>query len=156
MHKVNLCEACSKEKGVQDPTSFALADLLLGIGAAEEIEKGKNRLSNACDRRLLKRLEGRVAMYALKIAAVAAIISGSIILAYAMLGGSPAGLSEADRAEIVTVVGREVAGPVRSLTRNRDGTVQVFVGSGGELGGQLVRVARHKGAWRVVQRTLLF
>jgi protein arginine kinase activator len=40
MHKVNLCETCSKEKGVQDPTSFALADLLLGIGAAEEIEKG--------------------------------------------------------------------------------------------------------------------
>jgi protein arginine kinase activator len=40
MQKVNLCEACSKEKGVQDPTSFALADLLLGIGAAEEIEKG--------------------------------------------------------------------------------------------------------------------
>ena len=40
MHKVNLCEPCSKEKGVQDPTSFALADLLLGIGAAEEIEKG--------------------------------------------------------------------------------------------------------------------
>ena len=40
MHKVNLCEGCSKEKGVQDPTSFALADLLLGIGAAEEIEKG--------------------------------------------------------------------------------------------------------------------
>ncbi|MEP6777651.1 MAG: UvrB/UvrC motif-containing protein, partial [Chthoniobacterales bacterium] len=31
---------CSKEKGVQDPTGFALADLLLGIGAAEEIEKG--------------------------------------------------------------------------------------------------------------------
>src|SRR3981189_44581 len=40
MQKVNLCDACSKEKGVQDPTSFALADLLLGIGAAEEIEKG--------------------------------------------------------------------------------------------------------------------
>src|ERR1043166_9324124 len=40
MNKVNLCEGCSKEKGVQDPTSFALADLLLGIGAAEEMEKG--------------------------------------------------------------------------------------------------------------------
>src|SRR5437762_2171467 len=40
MHKVNLCDACSKERGVQDPTGFALADLLLGIGAAEEIEKG--------------------------------------------------------------------------------------------------------------------
>jgi protein arginine kinase activator len=40
MHKVNLCEDCSKEKGVQDPTSFALADLLLGLGATDEIEKG--------------------------------------------------------------------------------------------------------------------
>src|SRR3954447_17552150 len=40
MQKVNLCEGCSKEKGVQDRTGFALADLLLGIGAAEEIEKG--------------------------------------------------------------------------------------------------------------------
>jgi len=37
---VNLCEACSKEKGVQDPTSFALADLLLGLGATDELEKG--------------------------------------------------------------------------------------------------------------------
>lgn len=40
MQKVNLCEACSKEKGVTDPTGFALADLLLGLGAAQEIEKG--------------------------------------------------------------------------------------------------------------------
>ena len=40
MQKVNLCDACSKEKGVEDPKAFALADLLLGIGAAEEIEKG--------------------------------------------------------------------------------------------------------------------
>lgn len=28
--KVALCEACAKEKGVTDPTGFALADLLLG------------------------------------------------------------------------------------------------------------------------------
>jgi protein arginine kinase activator len=40
MQKVNLCEACSKEKGVTDPTGFALADLLLGLGAAQEIERG--------------------------------------------------------------------------------------------------------------------
>lgn len=40
MQKVNLCEACSKEKGVSDPTGFALADLLLGLGAAQEIERG--------------------------------------------------------------------------------------------------------------------
>jgi len=39
MQKVNLCEGCSKEKGVQDPTGFALADLLLGIGAAEDVGK---------------------------------------------------------------------------------------------------------------------
>ncbi|HET9523837.1 MAG TPA: UvrB/UvrC motif-containing protein [Terrimicrobiaceae bacterium] len=39
MQKVNLCEACSKEKGVNDPTGFALADLLLGMGAAQEIER---------------------------------------------------------------------------------------------------------------------
>ena len=37
MQKVNLCESCSKEKGVTDPTGFALADLLLGLGAAQEI-----------------------------------------------------------------------------------------------------------------------
>jgi protein arginine kinase activator len=35
--KVDLCEACSKEKGVDDPTGFSLADLLLGLGAAQEI-----------------------------------------------------------------------------------------------------------------------
>ena len=40
MQKVNLCDSCSKEKGVTDPTGFALADLLLGMGAAQEIEKG--------------------------------------------------------------------------------------------------------------------
>jgi len=44
MQKVNLCDTCSKDKGVQDPTGFALADLLLGIGAAEEIEKGSATL----------------------------------------------------------------------------------------------------------------
>lgn len=42
MQKVNLCDACSKEKGVTDPTGFALADLLLGLGAAQELEKGGN------------------------------------------------------------------------------------------------------------------
>ncbi len=40
MKKVNLCESCSKAKGVDDPTGFALADLLLGLGAAQEIERG--------------------------------------------------------------------------------------------------------------------
>jgi protein arginine kinase activator len=30
--KVDLCEACSKEKGVEDPTGSSLADLLAGLG----------------------------------------------------------------------------------------------------------------------------
>jgi len=38
MHKVNLCEACSKEKGINDPTGFALADVLLGLGSEKSIE----------------------------------------------------------------------------------------------------------------------
>jgi protein arginine kinase activator len=38
MHKVNLCEACSKEKGVNDPTGFALTDVLLGLGSEKEID----------------------------------------------------------------------------------------------------------------------
>ena len=32
VQKVNLCQSCSEEKGVTDPTGFALADLLVGIG----------------------------------------------------------------------------------------------------------------------------
>lgn len=39
MKKVDLCEACAKEKGVNDPTGFSLADLLLGLGASQEIEQ---------------------------------------------------------------------------------------------------------------------
>ena len=39
MQKVNLCQACSQEKGVTDPTAFALADLLQGLGAAQEVEQ---------------------------------------------------------------------------------------------------------------------
>ncbi len=37
---VNLCDSCSKEYNVTDPTGFALADLLLGLGAGQEIQKG--------------------------------------------------------------------------------------------------------------------
>lgn len=39
MHKVDLCETCAKNKGVNDPTSFSLADMLLGLGAAKEVEE---------------------------------------------------------------------------------------------------------------------
>lgn len=34
-----MCEECAKTKGVNDPTGFSLADLLLGLGASQEIEQ---------------------------------------------------------------------------------------------------------------------
>jgi len=37
--KVDLCEACAKEKGVNDPTGFSIADLLLGLGAPQKMEE---------------------------------------------------------------------------------------------------------------------
>src|ERR1039457_4055005 len=36
---LNLCDDCAKAKGFTDPTSFAMADLMLGLGAAQEIEQ---------------------------------------------------------------------------------------------------------------------
>ena len=38
MLKVDLCESCSKAKGVQEAAGFSLADLLVGLGAADEIK----------------------------------------------------------------------------------------------------------------------
>jgi len=40
VQKVDLCEECARSKGVNDPTGFSLADLLLGLGAAQEIGAG--------------------------------------------------------------------------------------------------------------------
>src|SRR4051812_30888705 len=37
MQKLDLCEDCAKTKGVNDPAGFALADLMLGLGASQEI-----------------------------------------------------------------------------------------------------------------------
>jgi protein arginine kinase activator len=50
MHKVDLCEECSKQKGVTDPAGFSLADLLLGLGASQELDKpaAKGAAEPAC------------------------------------------------------------------------------------------------------------
>jgi len=45
--KIDLCETCSKSKGVDDPTGFSLADLLLGLGAAQEMEKADTPAGSA-------------------------------------------------------------------------------------------------------------
>ena len=39
MQKVNLCKACSNDRGVEDPTGFALTELLAGLGTSTETEK---------------------------------------------------------------------------------------------------------------------
>ena len=38
MLKVDLCDACAKTKGVQESAGFSLADLMVGLGSAEEIK----------------------------------------------------------------------------------------------------------------------
>ena len=38
MQKLDMCEECAKAKGVNDPTSFAMADLMLGLGASQELD----------------------------------------------------------------------------------------------------------------------
>ena len=47
VQKVDLCEECAKNKGVNDST-FALADMLLGLGASQEIEKGSGGAEIKC------------------------------------------------------------------------------------------------------------
>ena len=47
MQKVDLCEECAKKKGVNEPTAFALADLLCGLGASSEMEQA-SELTAGC------------------------------------------------------------------------------------------------------------
>ena len=50
MQKVDLCEECAKHKGVNDPAGFSLADLLMGLGAAQEIEQSAGGTELKCPR----------------------------------------------------------------------------------------------------------
>lgn len=42
MKKVDICDQCAKEKQLNDPTTFSLADLLLGLGTGKDAEKSKD------------------------------------------------------------------------------------------------------------------
>jgi protein arginine kinase activator len=48
MQKVDLCEDCAKTKGVNDQTGFSLADLLLGLGASQELEQSVGGVDAKC------------------------------------------------------------------------------------------------------------
>ena len=45
MQKVKLCESCSEEKGVTDPTGFSLADMLVGVGSTKPVGEETEELT---------------------------------------------------------------------------------------------------------------
>jgi len=47
MQKVDLCEECAKHKGMNDPGA-SLADLLLGLGASQEMEQATGGAEIKC------------------------------------------------------------------------------------------------------------
>ncbi len=49
LKKVNLCKGCAEEKGVTDPTGFALADMLHGMGQETVTEKRSTPGDRVCD-----------------------------------------------------------------------------------------------------------
>ena len=49
LKKVNLCKGCAEDKGVTDPTGFALADMLQGLGQESVAEKRVAPGERVCD-----------------------------------------------------------------------------------------------------------
>ena len=48
--KVDDCAACAKEKNYNDPAAFAIADHLLGLGAAQKMEEASEAVGTlSCD-----------------------------------------------------------------------------------------------------------
>ena len=48
--KVDACAACAKEKNYNDPAAFAIADHLLGLGAAQKMEEASEAVgARSCD-----------------------------------------------------------------------------------------------------------
>jgi len=50
IQKMDICVECAQTKGVNDPTGFSLADLLLGLGASQEIEQAGGGSELKCGR----------------------------------------------------------------------------------------------------------
>ena len=52
MQKLDLCEACAKAKGINDPTGFSLADadVLFGLGASQELDQAGGGSELKCPR----------------------------------------------------------------------------------------------------------
>ena len=50
MQKLDLCEDCAKVKGVNDASGFAMSDIMLGLGAAQELEQSVGGAEVKCPR----------------------------------------------------------------------------------------------------------
>jgi protein arginine kinase activator len=48
MQKLDLCEDCAKAKGLNDPTSFAMADVMMGLGASQELDSSAAGVELKC------------------------------------------------------------------------------------------------------------
>ena len=51
IRKVDLCESCAKDKGIDDPTGFSLADVLTGMEAVQKPQASSSEPSSSveCD-----------------------------------------------------------------------------------------------------------
>jgi protein arginine kinase activator len=47
---LNLCDDCAKAKGLNDPATFAIADLMLGLGASQELDPSAAGAELKCPR----------------------------------------------------------------------------------------------------------
>ena len=47
---VNLCDECAKAKGINETSGFSLADLMLGLGASQEMEEAGGGVALKCER----------------------------------------------------------------------------------------------------------
>jgi protein arginine kinase activator len=48
LQKVNLCKCCADDKGVTDPTGFALADMLEGMGQQTSVDHSMSKDDLVC------------------------------------------------------------------------------------------------------------
>ena len=48
LQKVNLCKCCADDKGVTDPTGFALADMLEGMGQQTSVDHAMSKDDLVC------------------------------------------------------------------------------------------------------------
>ena len=49
MKKMNFCETCAQKKGINDPSGFAITELLLGLGLTQDTTATTELTCSVCD-----------------------------------------------------------------------------------------------------------